>query len=101
LYFFFKWDNWIWWFGHFFGRLECWRHAKNIGQPINSAKDDFAFTFNKEKNIGYISSNRSGIDHIYSVPICNSQIATVIKKFQNWSSVVNSRVVVLVKIRSF
>jgi hypothetical protein len=22
---------------------------KNIGQPINSAKDDFAFTFNKEK----------------------------------------------------
>jgi hypothetical protein len=35
---------------------------KNIGQPINSAKDDFAFTFNKEKNIGYISS--SGIDHI-------------------------------------
>jgi hypothetical protein len=53
---------------------------KNIGQPINSAKDDFAFTFNKEKNIGYISSNRSGIDHIYSaLPICNSQIATVIK----------------------
>jgi hypothetical protein len=49
--------------------------TKNIGQPINSAKDDFAFT-NKEKNIGYISSNRSGIDHIYSaLPICNSQIA--------------------------
>jgi hypothetical protein len=75
---FFKWDNWIWWLGHFFGRLECWSTPKNIGQPINSAKDDFAFTFNKEKNIGYISSNRSGIDHIYSaLPICNSQIATV------------------------
>jgi outer membrane protein OmpA-like peptidoglycan-associated protein/tetratricopeptide (TPR) repeat protein len=69
---------------------------KNIGQPINSAKDDFAFTFNKEKNIGYISSNRSGIDHIYSaLPICNSQIATVIKNSKVGVPVVNSRVVVL------
>jgi hypothetical protein len=41
-------------------------------------KDDFAFTFNKEKNIGYISSNRSGVDNIYSaLPICKSQIAVV------------------------
>jgi hypothetical protein len=61
---FFKWDNWIWWLGHFSVDLNAGGTPKNIGQPINSAKDDFAFTFNKEKNIGYISSNRSGIDHI-------------------------------------
>jgi outer membrane protein OmpA-like peptidoglycan-associated protein/tetratricopeptide (TPR) repeat protein len=69
---------------------------KNVGQPINSAKDDFAFTFNKEKNIGYISSNRSGIDHIYSaVPICYSQIAAVVKNSKTADVLVNSRVAVL------
>jgi outer membrane protein OmpA-like peptidoglycan-associated protein/tetratricopeptide (TPR) repeat protein len=69
---------------------------KNVGQPINSAKDDFAFTLNKEKNIGYISSNRSGIDHIYSaVPICYSQIAAVVKNSKTADVLVNSRVAVL------
>ena len=69
---------------------------KNVGQPINSAKDDFAFTFNKEKNTGYISSNRSGVDHIYSaVPICYSQIAAVVKNSKTGDPVASSRVAVL------
>ncbi|GIZ10434.1 cell envelope biogenesis protein OmpA [Flavobacterium sp. UMI-01] len=51
----------------------------NIGKPVNSEKDDFAFTFNKEKNIGFVSSNRTGNDHIYkSVPVKSSQILTIV-----------------------
>jgi len=30
----------------------------NLGEPINSTEDDFAFIFNKSINIGYISSTR-------------------------------------------
>jgi outer membrane protein OmpA-like peptidoglycan-associated protein len=69
---------------------------RNMGQPINSAKDDLAFTFNKEKNIGYISSNRSGIDNIYSaVPICESQIETVVTNSKTGLPIVSSRVSLL------
>jgi outer membrane protein OmpA-like peptidoglycan-associated protein len=69
---------------------------KNIGQPINSEKDDFGFTFNKDKNIGYISSNRSGIDHIYSAAaICKSQIKVVVKDSKTGLASINSRVAVL------
>lgn len=32
----------------------------NIGKPINSSKDDFAFIINDDLNIGYFTSNRSG-----------------------------------------
>ncbi len=65
----------------------------NLGKPINTEKDDFAFTFNKEKKIGYLSSNRDGIDHIYSsVPVCKAQIATVVKDAKTGGLLANSRV---------
>ena len=32
--------------------------VRNIGIPINSSFDDFAFSFDEEKEIGFISSNR-------------------------------------------
>jgi hypothetical protein len=35
---------------------------KNIGQPI--LRKRFCIYIQQKKNIGYISSNRSGIDHI-------------------------------------
>ena len=47
--------------------------VKNMGQPINSTGDDFAFSFNVEKETGFVSSNRGGIeetvanDDIYQV----------------------------------
>lgn len=40
----------------------------NLGTPINSNMDDFSFTFDKNENNGYFSSNRSmgkGDDDIY------------------------------------
>lgn len=33
---------------------------KNLGEPINSSKDDFCFIIDNNKNNGYFSSNRAG-----------------------------------------
>lgn len=38
---------------------------KNVGKPVNSEKDDFAFSYNKTKKMGFFSSNRIGQDDIY------------------------------------
>ena len=43
----------------------------NVGAPINSVKDDFSFTLNDAKKIGFLSSNRDQSDDIYLItPIC-------------------------------
>lgn len=68
----------------------------NIGKPINSEKDDFAFTFNKKNKVGYISSNRTGKDQIYSsIPtIPNSQINTIVSNTLTGATINNARVVI-------
>ncbi|WP_316634641.1 OmpA family protein [uncultured Flavobacterium sp.] len=55
---------------------------KNLGTPINSNKDDFAFVIDKTNSYGYVSSNRAegkGDDDIYSFikgkPVCNQNIS--------------------------
>src|SRR5690606_7953210 len=54
--------------------------AVNLGQPVNSEKDDFAFTFNESKEIGFVSSNRKGSDNIYYVnPICGREALVIVK----------------------
>lgn len=43
--------------------------VKNVGQPVNSNKDDFSYIVNEETQIGYFASNRAGgkgDDDIYS-----------------------------------
>lgn len=68
----------------------------NIGKPVNTEKDDFAFTFNKEKNIGYLSSNRAGGDDIYSIaPVCKGQVLTVVQNAKTEALIPNSKVVIL------
>ena len=47
----------------------------NVGKPVNSQKDDFALTFNKDGKSGYFSSNRiggKGDDDIYSFQLTRS-----------------------------
>ena len=58
--------------------------VRNIGIPVNSNADDFAFTMNKEGE-GYVSSNRMGgrgSDDIYAIkklqPICDVLITATI-----------------------
>ena len=68
----------------------------NVGKPVNTEKDDFAFSFNTDKNLGYVSSNRSGKDHIYSAsPICYAQIFVAVKNAKTGELVANSKVVIL------
>jgi outer membrane protein OmpA-like peptidoglycan-associated protein len=63
---------------------------------VNTEKDDFAFSFNTDKNLGYVSSNRSGKDHIYSAsPICYAQIFVAVKNAKTGELVANSKVVIL------
>ena len=53
--------------------------ATNLGKPVNSEKDDFAFTFNSIKGAGFLSSNRNGNDDIFAVnPICGVDVQIVV-----------------------
>ena len=70
----------------------------NMGNPVNTEKDDFAFTFNKEKNIGYLSSNRLGVDNIYNaIPVCKSEMVIVVKNAKTAEVLANSKVVFMDK----
>lgn len=46
--------------------------VKNMGYPINSAKDDLGFSINK--NTGFFSSNRNGTDDIYSFDFIQASV---------------------------
>ncbi len=39
---------------------------ENLGEEINTGYDDFSFIFDQEKKYGYLSSNRKGLDNLYS-----------------------------------
>jgi outer membrane protein OmpA-like peptidoglycan-associated protein len=54
--------------------------AMNVGEPVNTSKDDFSFTYNATKKVGFFSSNRDGEDNIYKAdPICNVQALVRVK----------------------
>ncbi|PCH68833.1 MAG: hypothetical protein COC06_08750 [Bacteroidales bacterium] len=42
-----------------------WTYPVNLGPPFNSSKDDFGYLIQKNKKIGYFSSNRNGSDDIF------------------------------------
>lgn len=70
--------------------------AVNMGKPINSEKDDFAFTFNKEKNRGFFSSNRNGNDDIFgATPICAVDVLTVVTNAKTGEILANAKVSIL------
>lgn len=69
---------------------------QNLGAPINTAKDDFAFSFNVQKNIGFFSSNRNGNDDIFmATPICNTDIVTTVKDAKTGAILANAQVAIL------
>jgi len=61
--------------------------AINVGMPINSSQDDFSFSFNVQKNIGFFSSNRAGkkgeemgVDNMYkAIPVCGVDAYVFVK----------------------
>ena len=65
------------------------QEVKNLGQPINSNKDDFSYIINEENQQGFFASNREGgkgDDDIYSfkrltieeIPVIENAIAGVV-----------------------
>ena len=58
---------------------------RNVGLPVNSNADDFAFSINEESGEGFISSNREGgkgSDDIYGIkklqPLCDVEITAAV-----------------------
>jgi len=57
---------------------------RNVGIPVNSNADDFAFSINEETELGFVSSNReggAGSDDIYAIkklqPLCDVLISVI------------------------
>jgi len=70
--------------------------ATNLGKPINTEKDDFAFTFDKNQNIGFLSSNRNTNDDIFEVhTICNVDVLTVVTNAKTGAILANANVSIL------
>ena len=76
----------------------------NIGKPINSSKDDFAFIIDDETKVGYFTSNRSGgrgSDDIYRLvqiedlnTACETLVAGTVTNKNNGEIIAGARVVI-------
>lgn len=70
--------------------------AINLGKPVNTEKDDFAFTFNESKKIGFLSTNRSGNDDIFVVnPVCAVDALIVVSDKKTGAILANASVSIL------
>ena len=85
-----------------FGGLDVYQidlangEASNLGKPVNTEKDDFAFTFNGAKKVGFLSSNRNGNDDIFAVnPICGVDVTIVVTNAKTGEIIANASVSIL------
>jgi outer membrane protein OmpA-like peptidoglycan-associated protein len=70
--------------------------ALNVGQPVNSAQDDFAFTFNTTQNIGFFSSNKAGKDNLYlAIPVCGVEAVVTVKDESTGQPIALAKVAIL------
>ncbi len=70
--------------------------AVNLGKPVNSEKDDFAFTFNQDKNFGFLSSNRENSDDIYQLsPVCGLTAVAMVTNKTTGAPINNAKVTIL------
>jgi outer membrane protein OmpA-like peptidoglycan-associated protein len=76
--------------------LAAGTEASNLGDPVNTEKDDFAFSFNAAKEIGFLSSNRGGNDDIFVVsPICGVDVTVVVTNAKTGAILSNASVSIL------
>jgi len=76
--------------------LNTKEESKNVGKPVNSEKDDFSFSFNAAKNIGFFASNRTGADNLYSAdPVCGVEATTLVTDARTGAPLANARVAIL------
>ncbi|MBU2928610.1 OmpA family protein [Winogradskyella psychrotolerans] len=70
-----------------FGGLDIFKYdlkinetSVNLGNAINTTRDDFAFSVNTTLKIGYFTSNKTGVDQIYqAIPICQFKAIALVK----------------------
>lgn len=72
------------------------KSVENMGSPVNSSLDDFAFSIDKSGN-GYVSSNRpggKGSDDIYKVTklVCNQKVEGLITDFESKQPLANAKI---------
>ena len=76
--------------------LSATTEAVNMGKPLNSEKDDFAFTVNDATKIGYFSTNRVGNDDIFEATgICAFDVLTVVSDSKTGKTLANSKVAIV------
>jgi outer membrane protein OmpA-like peptidoglycan-associated protein len=70
--------------------------AINLGDPVNTPKDDFSFTFNTTKNVGFFASNRGGSDDLYlATPICGVEALITVKDSKTGKTLANAKVSIM------
>ena len=70
--------------------------AENLGNAVNTKRDDFAFSVNNTLKVGYFSSNKSGVDNIYmAIPICQFETIAVVKDADNNTVITEATVSIL------
>src|SRR5690606_20604981 len=80
----------------FVADLDKGTEPMNVGLPVNSGQDDFAFSFNDTKNAGFFSSNRSGVDQLYSAtPVCGVEAIVMVRDAKTGKALANARVSIL------
>ena len=85
-----------------FGGLDIYKidlkggEATNLGKPVNTEKDDFAFSFSPAKNLGFFSSNRNGNDDIFgAMPICGLEVLTIVTDAKTGAILANASVAIV------
>lgn len=70
--------------------------VRNIGDPINTAKDDFHLSYYSDKGVGFLSTNRVGRDDIYKVrPICITEMVITVKDQKTGAILKDAQVAIL------
>ena len=68
----------------------------NLGAPINTEKDDFSFSFNTTKNVGFFASNRTGEDNLYlATPVCGVEAEILVRDIKTGKPLANAKVSIL------
>jgi outer membrane protein OmpA-like peptidoglycan-associated protein/tetratricopeptide (TPR) repeat protein len=79
------------------------KNVVNVGEPLNSSKDDFAYLINNKTHLGYVTSNRDGgqgNDDIYrfkeTKPLiinCEQTLSGVVTDKESGAPLANAKVV--------
>ncbi len=76
--------------------LDSKEGAINLGTPVNTETDDFSFSFNTQKNMGFFASNRKGSDNLYTaIPICHAELIALVTDAKTNAALTDAEVSIL------